>query len=47
MEHGLAHQMTYGSGDGNSIKHRYDGVMPNKKRKKCSKPNNKRKKVAK
>jgi hypothetical protein len=47
MEQGLAHQMTYGDGGVNTIKHSYDCAMPNKKRKKACKPNNKRKKVAK
>tara|TARA_R110000851_G_C12791966_1_gene536456 strand:- start:351 stop:488 length:138 start_codon:yes stop_codon:yes gene_type:complete len=37
MEQGLAHQMTYGSGDSQTIKHHYDGTVSPKKAKKAVK----------
>lgn len=47
MEHGLAQQMVYGSGESQSTKHSYSGTIPNKTQKKAPKPCKKRKKVAK
>jgi hypothetical protein len=37
MEQGLAHQMTYGSGNSETIKHHYDGTVKNSKYKKSRK----------
>ena len=38
MEQGLAHQMTYGTGEGQNTKHHYAGVIKSiKKKKKCKK----------
>ena len=45
MEQGLAQQMAYGNGEGQTIKHRYAGVMPNKKHKKSKKLHKARKKL--
>tara|TARA_R110000744_G_scaffold147612_8_gene260600 strand:+ start:362 stop:499 length:138 start_codon:yes stop_codon:yes gene_type:complete len=45
MENGLAHQVVYGTGEDQTIKHKYAGSNPNKKRKKCKKLHKARKKL--
>ncbi len=37
MDQGLAHQMTYGTGEGQNTKHYYMGVKKVAKKKKCNK----------
>jgi hypothetical protein len=37
MDQGLAHQMTYGTGEGQSTKHHYAGVKKALKKKKTAK----------
>jgi len=44
-EQGLAHQMVYGTGSTQTIKHYYSGTTSNKKRKKGIKPYRIRKKT--
>jgi hypothetical protein len=36
MEQGLAHQMTYGTGKSQTVKHHYNGTIGTKKSKKSS-----------
>jgi hypothetical protein len=41
MEQGLAHQMTYGSGNSQTVKHHYDGTIKTNKYKKSRRKNKK------
>lgn len=38
MEHGLAKQMVYGNGEGNTVTHHYAGATPKKTKKYRKKP---------